>query len=359
MLREWWRLVAFVAFVGATIALIPPSRSFGRHCDDDDEDDDCYREHDEEKAGREKLKPPQKGPAVPTNLYRAFLADRSAATALRFDRVPVDLWPPFTWEVTAGLLHPDRRDTIGQGLFGTELDAEGTEPLEFYGLFAQFLNGGMNAFVSTHDGNQGQQFFPGVTALDLRVTADAMDMHFFVRPRGQGAYQQIATVPYTAPTTALQPAVGMFNVGGGTEVGFDNERLVLNSPPPTAPSALEAAQARVFDAWSEQLAASQVLDGATPDLAAGVAAVDRAVTALDGAIGAVGALPSKRGKASSPRESALRLLGKARKQLGSVAKGLAKPSATKEKPRLKAILQLAKAGEFEVEAVKTLDGDDL
>ncbi len=260
-----------------------------------------------------------------------YLAIHDTEDRGAFLRPPLDLHPPFRWELKFGLFSPST--STGDGIFGTELDVRGSEPLVFYGLFAQSVNGGLNVFASSNAGIHGSKFYAGIRIVEAAVEHDGKEMIFFARPAGSDApYDEIARLSVPDLGGPLNATAGAFNIGAG-EVGFDCIRVVKNGNPPEPVSPEHDAANALFAVAREILEAIYSLDGFTPDAAEGGAHIQNALDLLDAAMAQVEALdePGKK----TPQKLALKNLKKAGKKIAKALKLLEKSGLKKSEKVVK------------------------
>ncbi len=283
------------------------------------------------------------GPAAataPVDRYVFMRAQKKAQGGFAFALLPRDLWGPFRWELTAGLFDPAHAN-VGPGFFCTELDARGTNPLQFYALCVQPVPGGLLVFVSSHLGNHGQLFLAGATIVDLAVEHDGTNLLFQVREAGTPDYALVAQVPLDPQPFPLLPSIGVSNVGQGAEAGFDNFRVPFNGVSPVALTPEQAVVRLIWDdAVDDEVAALFLLDGPTPDAAAARANLVEAQGGLDGILVAAQAL--------TPTKAVKKAIGKLQAAQGKVKAAIAAIDAGK--PETKSINKIGKAIDAEVDA---------
>lgn len=259
---------------------------------------------------------------------------RAAGNAFGFLQAPRELWAPFRWEVTAGRLDPDGI-SVGPGFFCTELDGKDTDPLEYYGICAQPIGGGLNVFVIRRgNGNVGQLFLPGADAVEFAVEADGESMVFQARIPGGGPWSTVASIAFSDPGFGLLPSVGASQMPADGQADFDFFRVVSNGSKPGATGEELAGEAawKVVDALLE---AGYALDDGADDIGGADAAYAGAEDAVAAALALAGGIGD--GKARSDFTS----------KLGKVSKGLAKVRAkiaggTTAKTALKPVKGLVK-----------------
>jgi hypothetical protein len=233
-----------------------------------------------------------------------------------------DLWPPFRWETT--LMLPGT-DTPSGGSFGTELDAKDSNPLQFYGISVQPTAGGLYAFAASHQsspGTHGEKFYSGARKVDVAIEHDGTNLRFYSRAHGSTKYDLLAEINASTGSLPLQPAVGLFGMLKGDEVGFDEFRVVSNGTPPGELTEAQLAIGDLMDAVDAQVEAMHAMDGDDPDGATAKTELAASLVSLDGAIATVDGIPDATKKAKKN-------LKKARKKLLSAQKKLDKGKSGK------------------------------
>lgn len=241
-----------------------------------------------------------------SELKRPYISMRAAdaPAGSEYDRVPLDLWGPFRWQVTFGVFDPARAAGLEQTYFGTELDARGSEHEDYYGIYAHLQDGGVYVYVEYEESGGGTQSlsgrtYVGVVALDAVIEHDGTDLHFLVRPRGSAdPYDEIGTLPLSPQPYPLNPGFGTFDFTGDAEVGFDLMRVVSNSAAPAPVDEAHAAFNAIFGAIDPLAEARYALTAAVPDPDAAAAHILAAGPKLDAANAAVAAIS----KTTAPRK---------------------------------------------------------
>jgi len=168
---------------------------------------------------------------VSANEYLAFRTDPKAdGPGSGRITVPRELRAPFRIELTAGVLDGDRDDDLTGGTFGFGVEVPGADPRDFLALRARFVEGGIDLTVVTPSGSSGSPVpLPGAERLELAVEHDGTELILSVRPRGAASFAVIgrAAPPDEGP---LYPFVHLDGIPLGTEVGFDDPKLVKNAP---------------------------------------------------------------------------------------------------------------------------------
>ncbi len=261
---------------------------------------------------------------------------RGRAPGSGFILLKRNLWPPFRWEVTYGVYGGEASST---GTFGSELDAVGSSPLQFYGISAQYVSGGLNVFAASHlsaPGTHGSKFYPGVRKVDVAIEHDGSKLRYYSRPHGTGAsYDLLAEIDVTGQMLPVRPTVGVFHIEKQDRIGFDHFRVAENGMPP-APSAEDEAVAKIFQAVDAQVDAFDGVDGETPNPTAAVALLADSRESLDAALAKVdeilaGASGKRSGKTGPA--AAKKFLLKARKKLLSAKKKLERSGKVKNPAR--------------------------
>lgn len=290
--------------------------------------------------------PQKKGPPQPRDRYYGMVFHKDGHT-FAFSRPPRDLWSPFLYQMKFGVFNPANTAGLDGAIFGLELDRRGSDPLEFYGIFAQFTQGGLNVFVSSHDGNHGAKFYPETLIVEVAAQHDGTDLVFSARPSGsQAEFDEIARLPLPDVGGPLNAGFGAFSITGEAEVGFDCFRVVFNGESPTPLSPAHVATDSIFDVLHCVAEAGYALDE-DPDEAAARDALNATLGALAVAQTDIAAIDAPGKK--SPARIAAKNVKKATKKIGKAKKLLDKKGAAKAdkiiKNLLKAGLLLIKAGD--------------
>lgn len=213
-------------------------------------------------------------------------ADGNGFAFCRMD--DVSLWAPFTIETSGGLYSSKGAEQADGAQFCLELDGHMTNPLQYYGMCAQVIQGGLNiyAYNSIVGGSIGSQFFAGATEADIRIQTSGGTMSFLARPSTSSSWTNIATMPFAGQTVALNPAIGASRLKSGARLGFDNTQVLANSDPPAEPppTPQETYVNGLQDVLFPMVRASHNLGSADVDLDAARAELEAADAALQGAL---------------------------------------------------------------------------
>jgi hypothetical protein len=270
---------------------------------------------------------------IKSELARPYLSMRApdAPAGGEFDRVPLDLWGPFEWEITFGVFDESRVGGLENAFFGTELDSRGQPTETYFGIYAQPQAAGLLVFGEWEDAATGYHglnsvTYPGVLVVEARIEHDGTSIRFFSRPKGStAAFDDLGTVPFSPQPFPLNPAFGVFDFTGNAEVGFDAMRVVSNSAPPAPVSAAHAAVNAVLGAIGSFAEARYALTVAIPDPAAASAHLDTAGAKVEAADAAVAALAT--GETLKASKKSRKALKKARKRLAKMKARLANDGA--------------------------------
>ncbi len=248
-----------------------------------------------------------------------------------------DLYPPFRWEVTVGLGEWTPEDI---GWFATELDATGTNPLQFWLLGAEPEGNGFQVFAANyiHTSRQGQTYFSGVDAVDLAIEHNGTTVYFAARAHGDLDWTLIWSTPAGGAVMPVHPAIGVMGLDREAVAGFKRFRVVNSTPPAMAPVAWYGTILDLYAAVDHFVTAMDLSDGDQPEPFDAATAVNDGLADLDDAIAGIGTLiPAAKEPPGAPE--ALKAAQKARKAAASVAKKLegAKAGKTAIKGLLKAI----------------------
>lgn len=213
-------------------------------------------------------------------------ADGNGFAFCRMD--DVSLWAPFTIETSGGLYSSKGAEQADGAQFCLELDGHMTNPLQYYGMCAQVIQGGLNiyAYNSIVGGSIGSQFFAGATEADIRIQTSGGTMSFLARPSTSSSWTNIATMPFSGQTIALNPAIGASRLNKGARLGFDNTQVLANSEPPAAPppTPQEIYVSQLQDALFAFVRAGHNIGSADADFDTVIAELDEAQESLEDAL---------------------------------------------------------------------------
>jgi hypothetical protein len=283
------------------------------------------------------------------NRYEAVAARRGSSGALGFVSIPYDLWPPFDLSARFGVFDESKAPGIGPGLFGVELDARGTDPLQFYGVYAQYVQGGLNVFLSKRGpgdsgaSNIGQRFFADTRIVEVSLSHDGANLVVSARPSGSTAPADVVATLAFVVTTPLNPGFGAFNIGDRAEIGFDDFELGANGTPPVPVSPAHAAVTELGTALFRLVSAHNRLDGTdAPDLPAADVALGEAATRLDAARLRTEGIPDL-GKARTAKAKALERIELARASVDKVRRLLESKGASRADAAMKILARTARS----------------
>jgi hypothetical protein len=250
-----------------------------------------------------------------------------------------DIYPPFRWEVTGGVVDPE--PPAGLGWIATELDATGSSPLQFWLMGAEPSGGGCNVFAANwlNTARQGQQFFADTDSVDFAIEHDGSTVFFEARRTGDLAWTPIWNTTAAGAWMPVHPAVGVIGIDPGVLVGFSGFRVVKSAMPGSPPVQWYGTILDLYTAVDHLTVAMNLANGSNPDPAAALTRVNDALMEFDEALVGIEGLFLK-AKAGTPgREEARKLALKAQKGAASAAKKLGAGKAGKSaiKGLLKAI----------------------
>jgi hypothetical protein len=281
--------------------------------------------------------------------YLGIRAKKKVESAYLVINVPRDLWPPFRYEVTAGLFDPSRAWT-GGGFFCTEVSRIDSNPLDFYDICGQPVASGINVFTADMNGSRKTRLFTGATRVDLAVEHDGTDLVLYARATGEPDWIEIDRFNRPAGPDPYLGGIGAAQIAFGQEAGFDEFRVVENGSPPSTPSAPDGARESVFQALDPLVEALHALNDTAPDSVQASMDLERAESALADARTDVDALlVLGKKKLKNPSKTASKKLAKAGKSLAAAAKKL---EANKKARGIVKVLK--KAAKAELQAADAL-----
>lgn len=173
------------------------------------------------------------GKRVSYGRYLALRAKKRKSTtpAFGFMSTQRDLTGPFRAEITAGVF--DERDenlaAQGEAFACMELDVTGSSsPLEYVAACARYTNGGILAFANrTGQVALGQQHFPGVKRVRLRIDYDAVTLRVYAKPEGAAddAFVSIGQFDRPQGSDTWVAGLGAARLLGRAQVGLDDLAL--------------------------------------------------------------------------------------------------------------------------------------
>ncbi len=252
---------------------------------------------------------------APADHFFEISAKKEQNSAEWFETFPIELWAPFTFEITAGLFDPAHANLSG-GTF--DIDVQSADFMsagaQFHSMTVSPLGGGglsveaessldPDNVVGTHD-------FPGATELDFRFEVVSGMLHFLARKRSDPTFVDLGAVSLPVQTTPLVPGFGAIDLGHKVRIGFDHARLLADALPPGTPTDRKNAGNAIRLAALVALEAFYQVDGPTPDFPNASALLATTLADVDLAKTLVKVLPS-----GHVRSSALKRLKKARSKL--------------------------------------------
>ena len=136
---------------------------------------------------------------------------------------PIELWAPFTLELTVGIFDLDRREATLGSTACLEIERVGDlgQPLEF--VCADFLQG-LTQTRSSVDAGLVEEHF-AVFEVELQIDADTENLFFRSRERGADDWIDIASQPFVQ-TEALLAGISVTDLLKKGRIGFDDLRVV-------------------------------------------------------------------------------------------------------------------------------------
>ena len=199
-------------------------------------------------------------PRGPRDYFARFQAKRDDAVLIQV--LPFFVYPgAFEINLTGGVSDPQLLDESLDGIACFELFEQGFfgDPVHLFDVCARYTAGGIQAFNSENDDDQ---FYPGVSLLDLRIGYDGANVTFETRPKDTGAFDVVTTFPfsYTAP---LIPSVGIVNYGKGGV--YDLLAASWTTTMPADTTIEQGCGWHVQEAYGRGWNAFAKLDGGAPD----------------------------------------------------------------------------------------------
>jgi hypothetical protein len=290
---------------------------------------------------------PMKKEKPGTGRYLAFRAPKRGGPVSGTWGLHRDLHPPFRVELSAGSFRPDRREGFEGSVFGGHLERAGAEPREFYRIMVEATPAGLTVRAESEDGPLGQPLdLAGALRADLAADHDGSALRLLVRQRGQGEFQEVASIPLADPDQVFLPGFHIENLAPGAEVGLDDPEIVTNGDPASTTPETDLIDL-IYEAIDLQVEASALLESEEPPGTLLADAAGKLAEALE-AVEGLGANPGK--KKSGPRA--------ARKQVKKASRTHRKAIKLLDKgrPPAKAIKQIHKAIKKEGKAIEALSG---
>jgi hypothetical protein len=246
---------------------------------------------------------------------------------------PVELWAPFTVELTVGIFDIDAREATLGSTACLELDAAENpgEPVAL--MCADFLQGLTQTRSNVDDGLVEEHF--AIFEVELQIEADTETLFFRSRERGAEVWAEVASVPF-AQTSGLLPGISVTDLLKKGRIGFDDFRLERTGVSPGPATDTDAFVGHVESALLAWYDACVDLDGADVDFAGAQTELDAVLVSLGDAAVQLQGLPETK----QTRKAAKRLTQaekKTRSALSKIAKG-------KEEPAIKRIQRAIRSG---------------
>jgi hypothetical protein len=246
--------------------------------------------------------------------YIAVRADETPAGS-QYAMVPLDMWMPCRWEATFGVFDQERAQGLDSAYFGTSLDTRGGPDHLYHGIYAYVQPGGISVSTETNDTMTGDvaflggAFFAGATRVDAAIELDGTDMLFFARDSAAGgAWTAVGSMPFGSQPYALNPGIEVGGFTGRAEIGFDDLRVVANTPDPSPLAPAHAAIDAILGILADLAEARFTLTEDPAQTAAAGARLGAALARFSDAEAAIQAVPGY----SARRSPARRALAKVR-----------------------------------------------
>jgi hypothetical protein len=246
---------------------------------------------------------------------------------------PIELWAPFSVELTVGVFDLDAHEATLGATACLELDAAEDlgEPFAF--MCADFLRG-LTQTRSSVDGSLAEEHF-AIVEVELQLEATEDTLFFRSRERGADEWIEIANVPFVQ-TEGLLPGLSVADLLKKGRIGFDDFRVEPGGTAPTPPTDADTFVAHVQTALLRSYDACADLDGADIEFNAAQGELDLALAALADAAAQLQLLPE-----SKDARKAGKRLAQTEKKLRSA---LAKIAKNKEEPAIKSIQKAIRSG---------------
>lgn len=281
------------------------------------------------------------------NYWVGIAANKNETAAAGFSRISLELRTNFVWQTSTGIYDLESRGRTGNGFGCTELDVLGSDPLKFYAFCAQQTGGGLNVFVSSHDGNHGTKFYPDTWTVDLQIRHETDELVFGAKLPTAAIYDEIDRLSIPSMYLPLFPSIGAAQLPGGTQWGFDNFMLTQNDPiqNPTREQIWLEDWTHVFQ---NELGAMHRLDGPNPDWSSARTLLQAAGARFDGLDLELQDIRANLHfkKTKDPTKLSAKRLKKSAKSLGKILK-----SVEKQKKPAKIVKKLLKLYRVQVQAL--------
>ncbi|MDH3686956.1 MAG: hypothetical protein OEP95_12060 [Myxococcales bacterium] len=246
---------------------------------------------------------------------------------------PIELWAPFTLELTVGIFDLDDREASLGSTACLELASVGAlgQPLEY--VCADFLQG-LTQTRSSVDAGLIEEHF-AVFEVELQIEADAGNLFFRSRERDAEEWIDIASQPFVQ-MEALLAGISVTDLLKKGRLGFDDLRVVRSGTAPGVPTDAELFTQHVEVMLLSFYEACVDLDGAEIEFAEAQADLDAALLSLSDAEVQLQLLPETR----ETRKAGKRLQQTEKK----IRSAISKIAKQKETPAIKRIQQAIKSG---------------
>ena len=239
---------------------------------------------------------------------------------------PIELWAPFSIELSIGIFDLDARVATLGSTACLELHDEAALGEPFASMCADFLQGLTQTRASVSDSLVEEHF--AVFQVELQLEADAETLFFRSRERGADEWIEIATLPFSQEA-ALLAGLSVQDLTKKGRLGFDDLLVTRGGVRPEPLSATDSFVVALEDALLQLQAGCAALDGADRDAGAATIALEAALVALAEATLAAPLLPDTK----ETRKAAKRVTKAEKKTRGA----LAKLGKGKEDPAVKSI----------------------
>jgi hypothetical protein len=163
----------------------------------------------------------------PTPNYYFSFTGKATTPGYIYKSVGRPLMGPFDVKFQVGAFDLDATEDTGSAC--VELDLQGSDPLQFFAVCGRRIDGGVQVFSQSHQGQHGNLFLPGSRIAQVRIVYTGTTFTCYAadgRNAPDGVLAQFATFNFTQGSTPLVAGIGASGLLKGAEIGLDEIQFI-------------------------------------------------------------------------------------------------------------------------------------